>query len=63
MPDDPVEREIPDAPISVGEADVECVSTTENNPIWSAKRDDLASSLYTEWLGRVLNWIVGILNI
>ncbi|KAL0307202.1 UNVERIFIED_CONTAM: hypothetical protein Sradi_6137500 [Sesamum radiatum] len=53
MPDDPLEREIPDAPVSVVETDVECISTIESNPVWSAWRDDLASSMYAEWLGRV----------
>ncbi|KAL0300487.1 UNVERIFIED_CONTAM: hypothetical protein Scaly_3044600 [Sesamum calycinum] len=50
MPDDPLEREIPDAPVSVVETDVECISTIESNPVWSAWRDDLASSMYAECL-------------
>ncbi|KAK4396912.1 hypothetical protein Sango_1527800 [Sesamum angolense] len=53
MPDDPLEREIPDVPVSVVETDVECVSTIESNPFWSAWRDDLASSMYAEWLSRI----------
>ncbi|KAL0308783.1 UNVERIFIED_CONTAM: hypothetical protein Sradi_5820600 [Sesamum radiatum] len=52
IPDDLLELEIPDARDSVAEINVECVSTIENNPIWSAWSDDLASAMYAEWLSR-----------
>ncbi|KAL0451546.1 UNVERIFIED_CONTAM: hypothetical protein Slati_1132700 [Sesamum latifolium] len=53
MPDDPLEREIPDAPVSEVETNVDCVLTIESNTVWSAWREDLASTMYAEWLGRV----------
>ncbi|KAL0303512.1 UNVERIFIED_CONTAM: hypothetical protein Sradi_6219300 [Sesamum radiatum] len=52
MPEDPLELELPDARETGGEIGVECISTIEGNPVWSAWRDELASSMYNEWMTR-----------
>ncbi|KAL0359798.1 UNVERIFIED_CONTAM: hypothetical protein Sangu_0829200 [Sesamum angustifolium] len=52
MPDDPLELEIPDQGDPVAEANVECISSIDTSNAWTNWRDQLASSMYNEWLSR-----------
>ncbi|KAL0416869.1 UNVERIFIED_CONTAM: hypothetical protein Slati_3518800 [Sesamum latifolium] len=52
MPEDPLKLELPDTREAGGEAGVECISSIEGNPVWSARRDELAFSIYNEWMSR-----------
>ncbi|KAL0427565.1 UNVERIFIED_CONTAM: hypothetical protein Slati_2931300 [Sesamum latifolium] len=52
MPEDPLELEIPDTTEPLFDGPAEFISTIETNPTWSNWRNDLAASMYNEWLNR-----------
>ncbi|KAL0296218.1 UNVERIFIED_CONTAM: hypothetical protein Sradi_6673900 [Sesamum radiatum] len=52
MPDDPLELEIPDQGDSYADANVECIFSIDTSNAWTNGRDQLASSMYNEWLSR-----------
>ncbi|KAL0427366.1 UNVERIFIED_CONTAM: hypothetical protein Slati_2911400 [Sesamum latifolium] len=47
VPTDPLELEIPEA-----DSIAEFISTIETDPAWSNWRDELATTMYNEWLNR-----------
>ncbi|KAL0284841.1 UNVERIFIED_CONTAM: hypothetical protein Scaly_2837200 [Sesamum calycinum] len=52
MPDDPLELEILDQGDSYADANVKCISSIDTSNAWTNWRDQLASSMYNEWLSR-----------
>ncbi|KAL0312448.1 UNVERIFIED_CONTAM: hypothetical protein Sradi_5644100 [Sesamum radiatum] len=52
MPEDPLEMELPDTRDAGGDTVADCISTIESSHVWSAWRDQLASTMYNEWLCR-----------
>ncbi|KAK4382575.1 hypothetical protein Sango_2860500 [Sesamum angolense] len=52
MPEDPFEQDLQDSREVGVETGGDCISSIESNAVWSAWRDDLASSMYNEWLSR-----------
>ncbi|KAL0357631.1 UNVERIFIED_CONTAM: hypothetical protein Scaly_1448800 [Sesamum calycinum] len=50
MPEDPFEHDLLDSCEAGVEAGVDCISTIESNVVWSAWRDELALSMYNEWM-------------
>ncbi|KAL0386126.1 UNVERIFIED_CONTAM: hypothetical protein Sradi_3006900 [Sesamum radiatum] len=52
MPEDPLEMELLDTRDAGGDTVVDSISTIESSHVWSAWRDELASTMYNEWLCR-----------
>ncbi|KAL0347869.1 UNVERIFIED_CONTAM: hypothetical protein Scaly_1802900 [Sesamum calycinum] len=52
MPEDPFEQDLQDSREVGVENGGDYISSIESNAVWSAWRDDLASSMYNEWLSR-----------
>ncbi|KAL0320487.1 UNVERIFIED_CONTAM: hypothetical protein Sradi_5310200 [Sesamum radiatum] len=50
VPTDPLELEIPDTTEPLLDGPAEFISTIETNPTWSNWRNELAESMYNEWL-------------
>ncbi|KAL0345396.1 UNVERIFIED_CONTAM: putative nuclease HARBI1 [Sesamum radiatum] len=53
MPIDPLELEIPETNEQTFDRNMEFVSSIDTNPSWTNWRDELASSMYTEWLRHI----------
>ncbi|KAL0409554.1 UNVERIFIED_CONTAM: hypothetical protein Sradi_1889800 [Sesamum radiatum] len=51
MPDDPLELEIPEQH-DIPDDNVECIFSIDTTTAWTSWRDQLASSMYNEWLSR-----------
>ncbi|KAL0366882.1 UNVERIFIED_CONTAM: hypothetical protein Sradi_3578300 [Sesamum radiatum] len=52
MLDDPFELEIPDEANACVDANVECIASIDTTTAWTTWRDQLATSMYNEWLSR-----------
>ncbi|KAL0311236.1 UNVERIFIED_CONTAM: hypothetical protein Sangu_2418300 [Sesamum angustifolium] len=52
MPEDSLEDEITEPTELINDLNAAYVSKIETNPVWSAWRDDLANTMYTDWLAR-----------
>ncbi|KAL0344292.1 UNVERIFIED_CONTAM: hypothetical protein Sangu_1316600 [Sesamum angustifolium] len=52
MLEDPFEHKLPNSREAGVETGVDCISTIKGNDVWSAWRDELASSMYNEWMSR-----------
>ncbi|KAL0413108.1 UNVERIFIED_CONTAM: hypothetical protein Sradi_1512500 [Sesamum radiatum] len=52
MSDDPFELEILDEDNACSEANAECIGSIDTTTAWTSWRDQLAPSMYTEWLSR-----------
>ncbi|KAL0458545.1 UNVERIFIED_CONTAM: hypothetical protein Slati_0481700 [Sesamum latifolium] len=52
MSDDPFELEIPDEANACADANVECIASIDTMTAWTTWMDQLAASMYNEWLSR-----------
>ncbi|KAK4381054.1 hypothetical protein Sango_3004700 [Sesamum angolense] len=61
MPEDPFEQDLQDSRELGVETGGDCISSVESNAVWSAWRDDLASSMYNEWMSLLTDAFVNAL--